>query len=441
MGATRQVVLAWMVLQALACGIGASPPASGEAGAIAAPNLPTTVTLDPNAVIGAAAGGGSLPDISPPPFDPNMWLTTQSKAQNPNAVPGIYSADRRRFDNRGPVVPDPRACDTCAWLAATPWETLARVDLAIDTWHANFIHLALESHTSATVGQSSAAQPRVSWESVLFDPAYLQSLVDIVNHIGHKSGAYVLLSLVQDQSFTADGRQFPSIDSFSSPGSLCPSFYAGHVATTNCVWQKLAQTFAAYPSVLFGLDAEPAGTTSGDDNELLMRYDAVARTVRDVELAAGTPPHVLVLSGTQGFGRTLSYYAQTVGGSPNYHLPSTGGGANVAFSSQPFSAAADFNTLFVDAAQYLPILIGDFGPLQGSAMTLADARSLFDMAVQNGWPLAARAMAPNCNSSVDMLSFAEGQSPQNLCDGSDAGKFTYTPWGNAFLINLINANP
>jgi hypothetical protein len=440
MRATQQGLWLFLLSSQIGCGIGNVAKATGAPGAVAAADPTSSNSIDPNFGFGSTVA----PVITTPIFDPNMWLHTQSKAQDANVVqPGIYRQNGSLFTNRGVVVADPRSCDNCSWTPPTPYESIARIDLAVDTWHANLIRLTLESHHSPTEGQATGAVPRLYWKSVLDDPNYLQSLVSVVNHIGSKPGVYVLLSLWYDQSLTQDGKALPTLDSPTSPGSLCAAGSQAGAPSTNCVWQKLAQTFASYPYVLFGMAAEPVGAANGsDDANVLARYNGVAQTIRDVEDRAGVPYHILTASGTRSYGRSLAYYAQTQGnGNVVYNTLSARNGNNIAYETHPFSASSDFSSLFADAAQYLPILIGDFGPQAQTAMGLADCDALISQAAQHGWPFTARAMAPNCDSSVNMVAYPDAYTPGNVCDGSSRPHFIYTPWGSNFLISLINLNP
>ena len=219
---------------------------------------------------GSGATGGSAGSGGGPV--PAGWLYTEGNH--------IY-IDGAVFHGRGANLHDTRSCWACAWAAPNPDEVKRRLDELLDSWGANFVRLALESYASPESGM-------VQWQNVLDDPEYLADIVEIVDHIGSKSGKYVLLSLWVDGSFTDLG--WPA-------------------AETRQEWEKLAETFRDSPHVMFGLVNEPQENWNGNlDAQVWDAMNSTVQAIRDVEDGFGTPHHVITVQGTRAWARNLDYY-------------------------------------------------------------------------------------------------------------------------------------
>lgn len=362
----------------------------------------------------------------------NLWLHTHAKTTTSDPVAaGIYRADNTRWQGRGVVIHDTRGCDSCGWKTKyDPTETLRRIDVAVDQHKANVLRLAIESYSSADQGNSGSQ--RVSWQSLLFDDAYLANLKTIVDYIGTKRGVYVQISMWRDASFAADGSLRPTVDSLTKPGTLCDSLQAKGTPTTTCTWRKLAQTFRDYPYVMFNVEGEIASNTDGAaDGTIFNLLNACVQTIRNVEDQAGTPHHIISVPGTRDWARSVAYYASTSSnGQPVLHPITAGGGDNVAYQSHPYAGAASFNKLFLDTAKYLPVIIGEFGPY---LMTYDDMQTLINVADSGKLPYIAWSMHPNCGPATMLTE------PGNQCDGSNAAQIGYTTWG-AWLLPKLRAN-
>jgi len=272
---------------------------------------------------------GNVPDGTSPDGGPGApWLHTSANH--------IRTADGSVWHGRGANLSDTRSCNACTYATASyPDEVMRRADELIDVWKANFIRLDLESYASATVGSPTA---RAHWQGVLDDAAYLAELKSIVDHIGAK-GAYVLVSLWADPTFS----QRSDVSEVGWP-----------TAQTNAVLAELAATFASDPHVLLGVCNEPQGNFDGAlDARAWAAMDSAVAAIRSVEDAAGVPHHIVAVQGTGGWARRLDYYVT--------HPIAAGGGANVAYEVHVYNRAADFPSLFVNAAQTLPVIIGEFG--------------------------------------------------------------------------------
>ena len=372
----------------------------------------------------AAASGG------------NLWLHTHakdlSKAKDPIA-PGIYRADGTPFMGRGAVIHDTRGCDSCDWRSGpNPNETMRRIDVLVDGWHANFLRLAVESYSSADQGTTGGAT-RASWQSLLYDDAYLAALKQIVDYIGTKPGVYVYLSIWRDASLSTNGLYWPTADSLTAPGTLCDTPAFAKTPTTTCTWRKLAQTFKDYPYVMFGVDGEPGKNDDGSQDATVWQLlNDCVQTIRDVEDAAGTPHHVVLVPGTRDYARDVSYFAKTGSdGKPVLHAITAGKGDNVAYETHPYTPASKFTSIFLDTAQYLPVVVGEFGPVY---MDYNDMATLVSAAEASHLPYIGWTFHPNCGPA-SMIT----ESTTNQCDGSQVATIAPNTWGS-WLKSKIAAN-
>lgn len=264
-----------------------------------------------------------------------QWLYTSGNR--------IYGPTGAVWQGRGANIHDTRSCNACAWTPPNVDEVKRRIDALVDDWGADFMRLTLESYASA--------DGRVHWQSFLDDADYLNDIVEIVEHVGTKPGAYILVSLWIDPGHSAEG--WPT-------------------AATITAWQTLAQTFLHHDFVLFGLINEPESNFNGDqDAACWTAMNDTVQAIRDVEDAASTPRHLVAVQGTRAWARVLDYYVTN---------PITaGGGENIVYETHVYDAAADFADRFETPSQTLPVIIGEFGPASGY-MSEADCTALMDSA-------------------------------------------------------------
>lgn len=294
---------------------------------------------------GSHGGGGTVPA---------GWLYSSGNHLRVSGGTGVWHA-------RGANLPDTRSCDACTFFAPSTAEVNRRADELI-SWGANFIRLDMESYASSG--------GRTQWANPLQDPAYVQDLATIVSHIGTHPGVYVMVSVWVDPTITAEG--WPS-------------------AATGDTWAKLAQVFASQKHVLFGVVNEPQNNYDGaqDAQVWTAMNDTVAR-IRAVEASLGVPNHVVVVQGTGGWARRLGYYVT--------HPITAGGGRNIAYEVHVYDAASQFNTLFVQPSQTLPVIIGEFGP--AGTMSQADAQALMDQAETLEIPWLAWTFHMRCSPNM-----------------------------------------
>ncbi|HET6344946.1 MAG TPA: cellulase family glycosylhydrolase, partial [Myxococcota bacterium] len=311
---TIRLAASLLTLTGVACGVGSSYPAPPDTWG---------TSLDGNTLASA-----DVVDSTATPGRPaNGWLYTRGNH--------IYTPDGRVWHGHGANLQDPRSCGACQ-ADAGPREVMRRIDELVDTWGANFIRLTLESYETS---------------SVLTDPNYLRNIQTIIRHVGTKPGVRVLLSVWTDPSLSDAG--WPTDQ-------------------TRRVWQRLAQTFARSPHVLFGVANEPVDNNDGAlDEDVWEAMDDSVAVIRAAEALVTDQRHIIVVQGTGDHARRLSYYEA--------HPIEAGKGENVAYEVHVYDHKSRFDDLFVKPAQILPVIIGEFGPVNG-AMSLEDCSRLLETA-------------------------------------------------------------
>ncbi len=300
---------------------------------------------------------------------PSEVLSTPAPAFAPTAVGWLstrgnhlYNSDGSLFHGRGANLADTRGCGACACnsvtLETSTEEVMRRMDALVDDWHANFIRLDLESYAQTA-------------KSVVDDPAYLASLARIVAHVQSKPGVYMELSVWFDPSLDANG--WPT-------------------AGTTSILEKLVYTFGQVPQVMFGISNEPKNNYNGaQDADVWTHMNDAATAIRAAEAALGVPSHVIVAQGTGGWARLLAYYET--------HPLTAGEGRNIAYETHPYDEASTFQERFIVPAQSIPVIIGEFGPIDG-VMTLEDTAALMAQAEAADVPYLAWTFHGRCVPSL-----------------------------------------
>ncbi len=281
------------------------------------------------------------------------WLHTSGNA--------ILHADDTPFRGRGANIHDTRSCNACSWGPPSVAEVNRRVDELVDVWGANFMRLALESYATA--------DGRVHWQSFVDDPSYLADIVAIVEHIGEKPGVYVLVSLWVDPSFNEMG--WPT-------------------AETATRWEALATTLAPYPHVMFGLVNEPQSNFDGSlDAQVWEAMNDTVTAIRNAEIAAGSPQHIISVQGTRAWARVLDYYIT--------RPIEAFGGADIVYETHVYDPPSEFDARFVTPSATLPVIIGEFGP---AGMTIEETDDLMTLAEANDVPYLAWTFHMRCDPSL-----------------------------------------
>ena len=281
-----------------------------------------------------------------------QWLHTQGNR--------IYQSDGKLWMGRGVNLFDTRGCNQCAYSPANPAEVMRRIDVITDEWKANFIRLDLESYGSA--------DGRTHFGGVLVDSQYLQDITAIVAHASSKPNVYVLVSFLINSTF----------DEYWQP-----------TAATVPEWKKLAETFAPFPNVIFGICNEPHGPDTPEQAKIV--WDAMTlnvNAIRAVEDALGAPHHLIAVQGTSGWSRNLAYYE-------TYPINSD----NIVYEVHVYNPPEGFNDLVWDRAKKLPVIIGEFGVWE-NWMSLDDCALLMNTADQQVIPYTGWAFHWSCGISM-----------------------------------------
>lgn len=336
---------------------------------------------------GSASGDGATPPPTAATSVPAGWLKTSGNR--------ILRSDGTPWMGRGVNIHDTRSCNACAYGSANVAEVKRRIDEVVDGWGATFLRLNLESYATG--------EGRAHWGGVLHDPAHLADLQEIVRYVGTKPGVYVLVTLWTD----------PTIDQNGVP-----------TAETARVWQRLAEVFRNDGHVLFGVANEPAGNADGArDAQVWDAMNVVVGAIRTVEDAAGSPRHLVAVQGTRQWARVLDYYV----GRPI----AAGGGQNVVYETHVYDGVGRFEQYFVNPSRTLPVIIGEFAPIDnyGVVMTQADAIQLMDRAEAAGIPYLAWTFHMRCGPALI----------QDLSNGGCGGGMPLrtTAWGELMRSRLL----
>lgn len=313
------------------------------------------------------------------PQDPG-WLYTEGNK--------IYQSNGEIWFGKGANLQDTRGCNACTWSPPNVAEVKRRIDVLVDNWGANFIRLTLESY--------SEASGRTHWQGLLEDSEYLDDIKEIVNHVGRKTGVFIMLSLWSEPTFSQMG--WPTNDTIP-------------------IWEKLAETFRDSSHVFYGIANEPTHNWNGVlDAQCWEAMNAVAAAIRSVEARFGSPNHIIAVQGTRAWGRRLDYYVS--------HPITAGDGKNIVYETHVYDPVSEFQALFIDPAKTLPVIIGEFGPVSGY-MTMEDCEQLIIQADSMRIPYLA-------------WTFHERCPPNLLVDNSNGGcgenmLLIPTSWGELLL--------
>ncbi|QQR90669.1 MAG: cellulase family glycosylhydrolase [Myxococcales bacterium] len=300
----------------------------------------------------------------------------------------IYLGDNV-WMGRGANIHDMRSCNACTWKDPEVGEVNRRLDELYDVWGANFVRLALESYAGAEGYRAES-----NFKSILDDSSVLDQVEQIVDHIGQKENAYVLVTLWIDPSFTPLG--WPTED-------------------TQQIWEMVATRFAHDRHVLFGLVNEPQSNFDGaQDAQVWQAMNDTVQAIRDAEQAAGAPyKHIVSVQGTRAWARYLDYYVD--------HPITASGGENIVYESHPYFDSGTppdtdsfYDSLFGDAAQTIPVIIGEYGSSEiNSVVSYAEQRQISHLAWtfhHNCAPnLIQDTSSDGCGIGMDLLPTSFGQ--------------------------------
>ncbi len=145
--------------------------------------------------------------------------------------------------------------------------------------------------------------------------------------------------------------------------------------------------------------------------------DTVA-AIRQVEQKEGSESHIIAVQGTRAWSRYLDYYVK--------NPIEAGNGENVAYETHVYNATSDFDELFIDPAQTLPVIIGEYG--HHTYMTLEDCENLMVEARTLEIPHLAWTFHMRCPPNL-LVDYSEG--------GCGVGmKLDPTEWGSVIIKHL-----
>jgi len=310
----------------------------------------------------------------------------------------IYKEDGTVFAGRGANVFDTRSCNAATAFPPNVDEVKRRIDEIVDVWGADYLRLVLESYESLQSWQ-------VHGLSVLEDTAYLNDIVEIVEHIGTKDSVYVLVSVWND----------PSLSDMGWP-----------TAETIETWRVLVPKLAQYPHVLFGVCNEPQSNSDGAlDPDVWEAMNNTVAAIREEEENASSPqPHIITVQGTRDWGRYLGYYVD--------HPITAGGDTNIAYETHCYDHEDKFAERFIDPSEHIPVVIGEFGPATISGtlyMTLEECQLMMDEAEDLQIPYTAWSFHQRCP-------------PCLLVDSAGSGPgfgmtIVPTEWGELLMDQLL----
>ncbi|KAI3428193.1 hypothetical protein D9Q98_006573 [Chlorella vulgaris] len=314
----------------------------------------------------ACSGSGPTPSPRPPPAASSQSLFTRGNA--------IFWPNGTRFSGRGVNVFDTRSCGACRDRQSVA-EAKRRIDFAVDNLGASFLRLALEAYAPTETEFTQYCDPDCN-----IDSKYLADIDALLAHVkARHPGMQVLLSAWQTKAAWG----------FSSRG--------WPTAATNALWSKLVEKLGKYPFVWFGVVNEPESNSNGaQDSQVLAAMNSAVSTIRAKEASLRQPDHIIAVQGTREWARSLAFYPA--------HPITAGGGSSIVYETHPYTSSSNFDRYFFTAARTLPVVIGEFGPVQ--AMTTADSEELMRRANAAGIPWLAWAFHQRCSypeGTADML--------------------------------------
>jgi len=326
----------------------------------------------------AACGGGELATTDSPASNSQTNSPAKNMTEGWLATSGnhIVSSDGNIWVGRGANLQDTRSCGAGTSVAGSPLtdddtglnEVKRRVDALTGEWNASFIRLTLES--------------RRGQDNYLNDANYRSLVKQIVDYIGTKPGVYVLVSIWLD----------PSLDAKGLPTDA-----------TNKILDQLARDFYGNSHVMFGVSNEPEENYDGaQDAQVWDRMNSAVATIRAAEASLGSNRHIVTVQGTREWARDLSYYVT--------HPITAGNGVNVAYETHVYNSPSDYDSLFVAPGKTLPVILGEFGPINDEfhKANLDDIQTLMNKANDSQISYLAWTFHQDC--SPNLISDKPGQS-------------------------------
>ncbi len=384
---------------------------------------PTQALSTGSTTTGGSTSGGTTTGGSPPSGSTTGGSTTGGSTSGGGATPpatGLSTSGNQlllngqTFVGRGVNLLTSRSCGACSWMenfASERGKAVAEVKRRIDflqTKNVNFVRLLLETNEAE------------EYRNYLASPVYRQEVKEIMAYLDSKPGIVVLLSVWMD----------PSLDALGLPTTVP---LAGKVTSTRQILEALVEDFGKYPRVMWGLSNEPHTTSAAEDQVGWTRMNDLVAAIRAKEVQTGSPEHVIAVQGLRDWARDLTYYVT--------HPITAGGGKNVVYETHQYNPKSDFGRYFLNAANTLPVIVGEFGPFAWAGVTQMDTpdfQELIDQAELKKISYLAWAFHQRCppNLIID---------PQagNWCEirPEVEGPLQLSTWGIWFFDALVGKGP
>jgi hypothetical protein len=395
----RSAALALAALALAACGSEGAPGAAGSAGSGAASDgggsggaSGSSGAAGRGGASGRGGAGGSAGSSGSAGAGGSGGITAGGLRVQGNK---IVTSDGKPFHGRGANLHDTRSCNACTFMAPNVAGLQRWSDELIDNWKANFIRFNLWAW--------GEAEGRVQWRTLTQDAGYLADIKTAVTHMTSKPGVYVMITTFLDPTIEIEETGWPTM-------------------ATIPVYEKLAETFADNPSVLFALTNEPFADESMNP-QLEQIYLRAIDAIRAVERARGGTEHIVVVQAPQMWSRYLDYF-----------LDKPIQRTNVAYEVHSYNPQEDFEDLITVPSRTLPILIGEYGPAAINGQTLmeeSDIRALWTLCKSLEVPHIAWNFHHRCEP--DLLQDTGGDG----CLLSPGYNFPREDWGD-WLYEYLN---
>ena len=146
---------------------------------------------------------------------------------------------------------------------------------------------------------------------------------------------------------------------------------------------------------MFGVSNEPEENYDGAQDAIVWnRMNSAVATIRAAEAELGANRHIVTVQGTREWARDLSYYVT--------HPITAGNGVNVAYETHVYNGPDDYDSLFINPGKSLPVVIGEFGPINDPVhkADLADIQTLMDKAEAAQIPYLAWTFHQYCSPNL-----------------------------------------
>lgn len=365
-----------------------------------------SASLFSTSVSSSSSASTIVPSTTPTPTPTKLstpWLLTKENQilQADNLFSGVGTpSDTQIFYGQGANIQDTRDCRLCS-SDITLQTVLDRIDELVSIPGVNFMRLTLESDNTTQMLSN--------------DKQYAKDVKTIFDHVGNKSGIYLLASIWHNPTLTSYG--WPTNQTYSEYG-------------------KLVELAGNASHILFGLSNEPKWNDNGVNDTLVWNaMNGGVNFIRQKEKELNVPEHIITVQGTRNWARDVNFYRN--------NPIQAGNGSNVAYELHAYFKENVFDQYITGPATDLPLIIGEYGPVdnrsdvnQTTAMNMTDAVNL--MALANELQIPHLAWTFNTACPPALLSSLTPSS--NACVANGNNNFTYSDWGLQFIAGMNGTN-